>query len=76
MSLAVLYQCTHALVISSRRASVRTGPFRNGDPARVHSVLYSPVVVSASALSRAPTVPMEGVSPASSRVWATLSKPL
>ena len=26
-------------------------PARNGDPARVHSVLYSPIVVSASALS-------------------------
>jgi hypothetical protein len=24
---------------------------RNGDPLRVHSVLYSPIVVSASALS-------------------------
>jgi hypothetical protein len=36
----------------------------------MHSVLYSPMVVSASALSRAsPTVPTEGVSPASSRVW-------
>src|SRR5260370_28954365 len=71
MSRAVLYQCTHALVISSRSASDRTGPARNGDPSRVHSVLYSPMVVSASALSRAsPAVPTEGVSPASSRVWA------
>ena len=71
MSRAVLYQCTQAPVISSRSASDRTGPWRNGDPARVHSVLYSPIVVSASALSRAsPTVPAEGVSPASSRVWA------
>ena len=71
MSRAVLYQCTQALVISSRSASDRTGPARNGDPARVHSVLYSPMVVSACALSRAPpTVPTEGVSPASSRVWA------
>ena len=51
MSLSVLYQCTHALVISSRSARVRMGPLRNGDPSRVHSVLYSPIVVSASALS-------------------------
>ena len=37
----------------------------------MHSVLYNPIVVSARALSRAsPTVPTEGVSPASSRVWA------
>ena len=67
----MLYQCTQALVISSRSASDRMGPSRNGDPGRVHSVLYSPIVVSASALSRAsPTVPTEGVSPASSRAWA------
>lgn len=52
MSLSVLYQCTHALVTSSRSARVRMGPLRNGDPLRVHSVLYSPIVVSASALSR------------------------
>ena len=66
-----MYQCTQALVISSRSARVRTGPARNGEPARVHSVLYKPMVVSASALSRAsPTVPTEGVSPASSRAWA------
>ena len=37
----------------------------------MHSVLYRPMVVSARALSKAsPTVPTEGVSPASSRVWA------
>ena len=67
----MLYQCTHALVISSRSARVRAGPVRNGDPARMHSVLYRPMVVSARALSRAsPTVATDGVSPASSRVWA------
>jgi hypothetical protein len=71
MSRAVLYQCTQALVISSRSASDRMGLWRNGEPGRVHSVLYSPMVVSARALSRAsPTVPTEGVSPASSSVCA------
>ena len=60
-----------ALVISSRSPRLRAGPVRNGEPSRVHSVLYRPMVVSARALSRAsPTVPIEGVSPASSRVWA------
>ena len=71
MSRAVLYQCTQALVISSRSAGDRIRQARNGDPGPVHSVLYSPIVVSASALSRAsPTVPTESVSPASSRAWA------
>jgi len=51
MSLSLLYQCTHMLVTSSRSARVRRGPLRNGDPLRMHSVLYSPIVVSASALS-------------------------
>jgi len=51
MSRLVLYQCTQALVISSRSPRVLTGPFRNGDPGRMHSVLYSPMVVSARALS-------------------------
>jgi hypothetical protein len=49
----VLYQCTHAEVTCSRSARVRIGPVRNGEPWRTHSVLYSPIVVSASALSRA-----------------------
>ena len=61
MSLLVLYQQTHCEVISSTSARVSSGPFRNGEPSRVHSVLYRPMVVSASALSRAsPTVPIEG----------------
>jgi transposase InsO family protein len=69
MSLLALYQCTHAEVASSMSASVRSGPLRNGEPSRTHSVLYKPMVVSARALSRAsPTVPTEGVSPASSSV--------
>jgi hypothetical protein len=51
MSLSVLYQATQALVISSRSDRVRIGPLWNGDPLRMHSVLYSPIVVSASALS-------------------------
>ena len=71
ISLAVLYQCTQALVIFSTSASDRTGPRQNGDPTRMHSVLYSPMVVSARASSSAsPTVLTEGVSPASSSTWA------
>lgn len=71
MSRAVLYQCTHALVICSRSARVAIGPVRNGDPARMHSVLYSPMVVSASALSSAfPTDPTEGVSPSKQQCFA------
>ncbi len=47
------------------------GPVRNGDPSRVHSVLYSPMVVSARALSQAsPTGPTEPASPASISVSA------
>jgi hypothetical protein len=65
----VLYQCTHAEVMSSKPANVRIGPARNGEPSRTHSVLHSPIVGSARALSRAsPTVPTDGTSPASSRV--------
>ena len=52
MSRCVLYHWTHWLVIFSTSAMVRSGPSRNGDPSRVHSHLYSPIVVSASALSR------------------------
>src|ERR1700733_6088897 len=51
MSLLVLYQCTHSLVIFSTSATVSSGPPRDGESSRVHSVLYSPIVVSASALS-------------------------
>ena len=50
---------------------MRTGLLRNGEPWRMHSVLYRPIVVSARALTRAsPTVLIEGISPASSSVWA------
>jgi hypothetical protein len=52
MSRRVLYQWTQAEVVSSRSARVRMGPCRNGEPSRMHSVLYSPIVVSARALSR------------------------
>jgi hypothetical protein len=39
---------------------VAIGPVRNGEPSRTHSVLYDPMVVSASALSKAsPTLPIE-----------------
>lgn len=55
MSRLVLYQCTQAEVASSRSARVWTGPFGNGDPPQVHSVLYSPMVVSAEgAVQRVP----------------------
>jgi hypothetical protein len=47
----VLYQWTQAAVVSSRSLSRRSGPVRNGDPARVHSVLYNSMIVSARALS-------------------------
>jgi len=40
-------QLTQAEVMSSKSARVRSGPFRNGEPSRRHSVLYSPMVVSA-----------------------------
>ena len=50
MRRSLLYQCTQAEVISSRSARVVSGPFRNGEFSRMHSVLYSPMVVSARAL--------------------------
>ena len=66
MSLRSLYQATHAEVMFSRSVRVRIGPVRNGEPSRTHSVLYSPIVVSQSPLSRAsPTVPIDGISPSS-----------
>ena len=66
ISRLVLYQCTHAEVMSSRSVRVHSGPLRNGEPARVHSIFYSPIVVSASALSRAsPAVPTDGIISAS-----------
>src|SRR5579872_4957615 len=69
MSLLALYQQTQAEVISSKPARVSSGPVLNGEPSRMHSVLYRPIVVSARALSNAsPTVPIEGRSPASIRV--------
>ena len=69
MSRSVLYQATQAEVASSRSARVASGPCRNGESSRMHSVLYSPMVVSASALSSAsPTVQIDGISPASIRV--------
>ena len=36
MSLLVLYQLTHAEVMSSRSVRVRIGPVRNGLPSRMH----------------------------------------
>ena len=58
MSLRSLYQATHAEVLFSRSVRVRIGPVRNGEPSRMHSVLYSPIVVSHSPLSKAsPTAP-------------------
>ena len=69
MSRSLLYQCTQLLVASSMSLSRANGPVRNGDPVRVHSVLYSPMVVSASALSKAsPTVPIEGRIPSRASV--------
>lgn len=63
MRLDSLYQVTRAEVMSSRSARVSIGPVRNGEPSRTHSVLYSPIVVSHSPLSRAsPTVPIDGLS--------------
>ena len=53
MSLRSLNQATHAEVLFSRSVRVRIGPVRNGEPSRTHSVLYSPIVVSQSPLSRA-----------------------
>src|ERR1700730_1657183 len=51
ISRAVLYQCTQALVIFSTSPRVASEPSRNGDPSRTHSDSYSPMVVSARALS-------------------------
>lgn len=45
----LLYQWTHVAVASSRSLSRSSGPVRNGDPLRMHSVLYSPMIVSARA---------------------------
>src|ERR1039457_1996439 len=75
MSRALLYQCTPALEIFSTGPRVAGGPSRNGDPSRTHSLLYSPIVVTASALSEAsPTVPIDPASPASIRVSANRSE--
>lgn len=66
----MLYQGTHRLVASSTSPSRSNGPLRKGDPIRVHSVLYNPIVVSARALSNAsPTLPIEGRIPCSSTAW-------
>lgn len=46
----LLYQSTQPAVIFTRPAQVVIGPSRNGDLSRVHSALYSPMVVSARAL--------------------------
>lgn len=53
MSRWLLYQCTQAAVAASTSARVASGPVRNGEPSRMHSVLYGPIVVSARALSHA-----------------------
>jgi hypothetical protein len=64
MSRLVLYQWTQADVACSTSPSRASGPVRNGELSRTHSVLYSPMVVSASALSKAsPTDPIDGVIP-------------
>jgi len=69
MSRLVLYQWTQSAVSSSTSASRCSGPHRNGESSRTASVLYSPIVVSARALSKAsPTEPIEGFSPARYRV--------
>ena len=47
----VVYQCTQALVIFSTWARPRSGPSRNGDPSLAHPALYTPISVSARALS-------------------------
>lgn len=66
MSLLVLYQPTHSGVISPRPPGVSSGPLRNGEPPRAHSVLYGLIVVSARTLpSASATVPIEGIRPAS-----------
>jgi hypothetical protein len=66
MSLLVLYQWTHSDVIFSTSARGLQRPVRNGEPSRVYSVLYSPIVVPARALSSASSmVPIHCVSPAS-----------
>jgi hypothetical protein len=64
MSRLVLYQWTQADVACSTSPSRASGPVRNGELSRTHSVLYSPMVISASALSKAsPTDPIDGVIP-------------
>lgn len=55
-----LYQSTHAMVANSTSERVFNGPAWKG-PGRTHSVLYSPMIDSISALSSAsPTLPIEG----------------
>jgi hypothetical protein len=51
VSRLVLYQWTQAAVAFSTSLTLVSAPARNGDPSRMHSVLYSPIVVSARALS-------------------------
>jgi len=51
MSRSSLYQATQAAVIFSTSPRVAMGPSRNGDPSRTASDLYSPIRVSARALS-------------------------
>ena len=46
ISRAVFYQCTQALAISSKSARVRIGRRGAGESSRMHSVLYSPMIVS------------------------------
>src|SRR4029453_15601974 len=58
-----LYQSTHSKVASSRSSRPRQGPRR-----RISSVLYSPIVLSAKALSKeSPREPTEVTAPASAR---------
>ena len=53
MSQLALYQPAHAELMFSQPASARSAPVRNGEPSRTHPVFYSPIIVSADALSKA-----------------------
>ena len=65
----VLYQCTHAAVSDSTSARRRNGPVRNGESSRTASALYRPMVVLATALSKAsPTDSIDGTRPDKDKV--------
>ena len=50
-ALFVVFRCAPAEVESSRSVKARSGLIRNGELLRTHSVLYTPIVVLANALS-------------------------